>query len=36
MKSFAKEYPDYPILQVSLAKLDEASETMQVPLAQIL
>lgn len=51
MKSFAKEYPDFPILQVplaklendkkqsilqvSLAKLDEANEIVQVPLAQI-
>jgi len=51
MKSFAKEYPDFPILQVPLAelendkkqsilqvrlaKLDEANATVQVPLVQI-
>ena len=33
MKIFAEEYPDFPIWQVSLAKLD--GEKVQVPLAQI-
>ena len=46
MKSFAQEYPDFPILQVPLAKLkgqsiwhaeleDKERESVQVPLAQI-
>jgi len=33
MRAFAKEYPDFPIVQVPLAQLE--NEFMQVPLAQI-
>ncbi len=33
MRAFAKEYPDYPIVQVSLAQSE--NEFVQVPLAQI-
>ena len=35
MKSFAMQYPDFPFLQVSLAKLEsEDKEFVQVPLVQ--
>jgi predicted nuclease of restriction endonuclease-like (RecB) superfamily len=35
MKRFAKEYPDFPFLQVPLAKLEDDKKIMQVSLAQI-
>lgn len=36
MRQFAKEYPDYPFLQVALAEMDSQDVTiLQVPLAQI-
>ena len=36
MKSFAMQYPDFPILQATLAKLEgEGKDFVQVPLAQI-
>lgn len=35
MRQFAKEYPDFPFVQVSLAQLNGEMEFVQVPLAQI-
>ena len=35
MRQFAKEYPDFPFVQVSLAQLENENKFMQVPLAFI-
>jgi predicted nuclease of restriction endonuclease-like (RecB) superfamily len=35
MRQFALAYPDFPIVQVALAKLNKAETNVQVPLAQI-
>jgi len=32
MRQFAKEYPDFPFVQVSLAQLNGEMEFVQVPL----